>query len=471
MKDDQQQPDDRIERAIEQRLSPEEWAALQAEIVADPKLRREYVERQWLHATLRAEGDVLGRTLLDEPIPMDGNARRWPLVIAGGVIAANLMLLFSLFLRSASDDAKHVATLIKAQNCKWAASDLPTKEQSKLSAGTLALVEGMATLRFESGATVTLEAPTTIQLIDKMHCRLLEGSAVAEVPEPAHGFTIDTADLKAVDLGTRFGITAGSSGNSQVYVFEGEVNVHDLKGTELKHLTKGKVYTVDTGSTNVFQEPMRSEQIQKPDGWYSISTAFGRGKDGFVRRGNRSVSGSQPLIMVKHTDLAAGKNNERRAYLTFDVSHIGPMNAPEAVLLRSSGVQQAQLVLDPRPSGLGFAALVPDSRFSVYGVTDESLDSWAEGGLQWETAPAATDAGLIDRQVRKLAEFSIPRGGAADLITVGSADLAQFIREDTNGLATFIIVRETGETDQQGLVHAFASKEHPYGKPPTLRMK
>jgi len=49
--------------------------------------------------------------------------------------------------------------------------------------------------------------------------------------------------------------------------------------------------------------------------------------------------------------------------------------------------------------------------------------------------------------------------------------LAEFVRADTNGLVTLMIVRETGETDPSGLVHAFASKEHPTARPPTLRVR
>ena len=72
---------------------------------------------------------------------------------------------------------------------------------------------------------MTIEAPTKLQVRDAMHCRLIEGTVTAEVPEPAHGFTIDTADLKVKDLGTRFGLTTGATGNSQVRVFQGEVEV------------------------------------------------------------------------------------------------------------------------------------------------------------------------------------------------------------------------------------------------------
>src|SRR6266700_3687234 len=142
--------------------------------------------------------------------------------------------------------------------------------------------------------------------------------------------------------------------------------------------------------------------------------------------------------MVKHTELEASHKNERRSLVTFDVSQIPAAKAGEA-----------QIVLDPVPSGFGFSALVPDSRFAIYGITDESLDDWNEKDMRWATLPACTDEGPNPNQTQRLAEFWIPRGGS------GGA----------------IIVRETGESDPNGLAHGFASKEHPTARPPTLRIK
>ena len=85
------------------------------------------------------------------------------------------------------------------------------------------------------------------------------------------------------------------------------------------------------------------------------------------------------------------------------------------------------------------------------------------GTLIDETPPAD--------HARKLAEFAIPRGGSGNPLTIRGDGIAAFLRADTNGLATFLIVRETGESDPSGLVHAFASKEHPTARPPTLRVR
>jgi len=353
-----------------------------------------------------------------------------------------------------------VAVLEQADNCRWAASDLPTKAQSALKPGTLALAEGMATLRFHNGARVTMEAPTTLEILDGMHCRLHEGSVVAEVPEPAHGFTIETADIHVVDLGTRFGLTSSRLGDSQVRVFDGEVEVVGLSGG-VRRLREGRGLNVPTGSTAAGQEPARARVLENADGWTSVSTGFGRGKDGSARRGDGlGPQGKGPLLLVKHTELAAGLNNERRAVLTFDLSQTA-----------HGGVAEVELVLETEPSGLGFSALVPDSHFAFYGVEDESLDFWDEAGLLWDTVPGCDDGGPIAGKTRRLGEFEIARGAGRGALTVRGDALAEFVRADGNGLVTFLLVRESGESDPSGLVHAFASKEHPGARPPTLRFK
>ncbi len=454
--------DDRIDRALEGLLSAAELEALKADVIRDPVLRADYVDRLWLHSTLRAERETLVKILDEAPVADEKVVRRWPLALWAAAIAACVTLAACVFLFGKGTFFRRpVATLVQADNCKWAGSDLPTAVDSKLGIGTLKLVQGIATLKFKSGATVTMEAPTTLKILTAMHCRLVEGTLTAEVPEPAHGFTIDTPDIKVVDLGTRFGVTAGSTGNSQVRVFKGEVEIGGLADGKTKHLTEGKGLHVGSGPTVLGQEPTRGQQVQEEDGWTSIPTSFGQGKDGYARRGDYGgPMGQHPLIIVKHTDLDPGRKNERRAVITFDIS--------QAAIAK---INEAQLVLDPEPSGFGFSSLVPDSEFAVYGLTDETLDTWDEKKMRWSSLPGCTDEGPNPAMTRKLAEFWIPRGGTGGPITVRSPELAAFIRTKTDGLASFLIVRETGETDPSGLAHAFASKEHPTGRPPTLRLK
>ena len=454
--------EDRIQRAIEGLLSEAEMDALKRDVIADADLRAAYAEQVWLHSSLRAEREALPGLFEEAPVAEEKIVRRWPVAAWAAAIAAGVTLLATIFL-SGKGTLFHrpVATLVQAENCKWAGSDLPTAVNSKLGTGRLVLVEGIATLKFKNGATVTMEAPTTLEILTAMHCRLIEGTLTAEVPEPAHGFTVDTPDIKVVDLGTKFGVTAAATGNSQVRVFQGEVEIGGMKDGKTKRITEGKGLHVGSGNTTLGQEPTHGQLVQESGGWTAIPTSFGRGKDGYARRGDDGAHfGMQPLLIVKHTDIAAGRKNERRAIVTFDVSQVA-----------TATVAEAQIVLDPVPSGFGFSTLVPDSRFAVYGVTDESLDAWDEKQMSWASLPGCNDDGPNLNQVRKLAEFWIPRGGSAGPLTVRGDAIADFLHSDTNGLVTFLIVRETGETDPSGLAHGFASKEHPTARPPTLRLK
>lgn len=459
---------DRIDRALSGLLSEAELAALRADVSRSPALRAAYVEHSWLDSLLRAERDHLPQllpqtTALAAPaLPATRRVRARTIAIFSALTlaaAAAIALAFTLGTRRNPAAPAPFATLTQAANTRWAPSSLPTVEGSRLARGSLALTEGIATVTFRNGATLTLEAPTTLELVDGLHTRLVEGSITAHVPPAAHGFRVETSDLNVVDLGTRFGVTASSIGNTHVFVFDGEVKLDSPAGIELRRLTAGKSYHFRSGALAASAvEPSRLQPLERIDGWTSISTSFGRGKDAFVRRGN-TITEPQPLLMVKHSDLPLSYKNERRAFLTFDLEDVRP-----------AAIAEAELVLDPEPSGFGFSTMVLDARFAIYGLIDESRDAWAEDALTWETSPVAGDDLDLTR-LRRLAQFDIPRGASAAPITIRSPALAEFLRSDTNGLATLVLVRETGETEPSGLVHAFASKEHPTARPPTLRVR
>lgn len=454
-------PRDRVDLAVEGLLSEAEWTDFQAATVADPNLLSDYARKVWLHQALRAAGPELQTLLETSPAPTRYLARASLLRGALALAACLAVAVATFFWGRHASERPSAAVLLSADNCKWGGSDLPTAPQSLLAPGTLSLLEGMATIAFNSGALVTLEAPSRLQILDAMRCRLLEGALTAEVPAPAHGFTVVTPDLEVIDRGTRFGVTASAVGNSQVRVFEGAVDVAGLVEGGLKRLTEGRGLHVNKGTTMAGQEPVQGVHTQGPDGWLAIPTSSGRGKDAYTRRGDLNAPlGSQPLLMVKHSELSDSWRNERRAILSFDISQTTP-----------SAIQEAELLLDPVPSGMGFSSLVPDSRFALYALVDESLDDWQENQILWATTPGCSDTGPRPDQTRRVAEFWIPRGGRSGLIAMGGAALSEFLRTDSNGIVSFLLVRETAESDPNGLAHGFASKEHPSARPPTLRLK
>ncbi len=443
-----------IDRSFDGQLSDAEARQLEEAIIGDPELRRAYVEQRWLHAELLATSEELPDLLKDKP------KADFPRVV-GWLSAAAAIAFFAstVYLINTGESEPTVATLIEAENCRWSGSELPTAEGAKLGAGRLALTEGMATIRFDSGATVTLEAPTTLDIASSMRARLIEGSVVADVPESAHGFTIDTADTEVIDLGTRFGVTTTDLGSAHVFVFEGEVEVNQGENPQTKLITEGQSIrigeeTVSPAKSGGGEIARHASLVAPGKDWVAITTDTGRGKDAYFRMTHGESFGADPLIMVKETDLSNA--NRRKAALTFDLKRL-PLTR----------VTDAKLSLKIESSGLGFSSLVPDSEFALYGVRDSAMDKWDEHGVTWETAEPF-DVSANPDAYEPLATFTIHKGSPNGVVEMQTDALTHFIASHPDDLLTFVLVRVTGENNQQGLVHAFASKEHPTSPAPTL---
>lgn len=482
MKANQDAERERFSRYGLDRMSAEEMAAFEADLRADAGLRRSFADWLNVEGALRVEAEALfggevAREASPVATPVFGGAWRWAAALAllAGGSGLGWWLRPVPESRSAGNPAGEaetvaVATLADTRASKWGSGTLPTEEGARLRPGRLELVEGLATVRFDSGATVTIEAPSTLQIENAERCRLVRGAAVAWVPDGAEGFQIQTEDALLTDYGTRFGVTANEDGRSEVLVLEGEVGVtHRQAGSAEQRLGTGEILRYDAagllegpGGDGETPRPAAGE-APLPAGWMALTTAEGSGADTCVRQGDSGGPfGRSPLLMVKHSSAHPG--NRRKAWLAFDLAGLGGRR-----------VAAAELALSIEPSGLGYASVVPDATFRVYGLADETADaSWDEGSLLWNGAPAnRMDDGFSVEAARTvpLGEFVVEQGVSSGIRLVGGESLADFLNADRNGVVTLILVRLTDETDRHGLVHAFASREHPTAMAPTLRLK
>ncbi len=460
----------------------QDGAATEAEsLEIHTRLKNEPAVRDWLaqavllEAELRFDGETLGEIEKDAPV-MKPKVWRWSGLKWSHAAAAALAAALSWSVWGGAKKAPApVATLVKAQSCKWGNSALPTLEGSALVPGTLELVEGLATLRFKSGAEVVMEAPVSFEIVSAMEARVRRGTVVAEVPPSAKGFTIQTPETTVVDFGTKFGVSAGDDGKCLVHVLEGLVEVN-RKGEDKVKALRGGERADYGGFTQAMLNPDADRQQAEPgrwmpaaamadlgDGWQVITTAFGRGKDSWIQSNlSQVVTGRETYLRVKHTTLDS--KLERKSYLAFDLSKL------------SGPVAEAELVLHLEPSDLGYGSLVPDATFEVYGLTDESEDEWPEDALNWSSAPAHSTApehhsAPDSRRAHSLGQFKVEQGRQVGTVTLATPELVEFLRQDSNGLVTLIICRTTDETARNGLVHAFASKENGRSAPPMLRVR
>lgn len=107
--------------------------------------------------------------------------------------------------------------------------------------GEYELKKGLVHLRFTQGADMILAGPARFIVNDAQHVRLVSGKARIVAPSTAKGFTVATKSVNYIDLGTEFGLRVEPEGTSDLYVFDGQVNVADPRsGKVLSEVVEGE---------------------------------------------------------------------------------------------------------------------------------------------------------------------------------------------------------------------------------------
>ena len=107
--------------------------------------------------------------------------------------------------------------------------------------GEYELLGGIVHLRFAQGADMILAGPARFRVTDAQNVQLLVGKARVIAPSTAKGFTIATRAANYIDLGTEFGLRVDPDGASDLYVFDGQVNIADPRsGKVLSEVFEGK---------------------------------------------------------------------------------------------------------------------------------------------------------------------------------------------------------------------------------------
>jgi ferric-dicitrate binding protein FerR (iron transport regulator) len=437
--------------------------ALNQILNSSAEARREYREMMDLHASLHLEYTGGGAA---ESMPGRSSNRpakghpTWHLGWAAAAAAAVALLAVLLPKTGETTSTASFATLQSAHSARWGSSDLATAEGTRLGTGTLRLEEGLAVILFDSGAEVSLEAPVELEIIDAMQCHIAHGTAVAQVPEQATGFRIGTPSAMVIDHGTRFSVCVDpDSGDTRTQVFEGLVELENPKSGDVVMLRTGQRASIEGHTTGPVKNGLderfsssTSEPLPGGPGWRLIKTF----KDAYI--GYHLESDSDELLYVKHG--LDGFN--RKAYLGFDLSG-----------LNAAQIESARLLLQFEPTGLGLASHVPDATFAVYGFIEPN-HPWNEITLNRHNAPAnvlKTGAELVSEEVRKLGSFVVPQGVQRGRFGIDSDRLADYLREHAGSEVTLIIVRETAETANTGLVHGIASHRHPELPAPKLAIR
>lgn len=209
---------DLIDQSLNETIGEDDLRALEQRLLEDPVSRLYYLKSTNLHASLRRRFSVKQNP---ENILSFTNSffttRRVLLAVA-----ASLVLFFGIFsLWVPSRSVGEVAQVVGAYRDNGVAYEIGEAVEP----GSISISRGLLRLDFSNGARVTLEGPAEMEVFNESRIVLRRGLVTATIPESAVGFVVDTISAHVVDLGTSFGVSVGKGGQTEVCVFDGEVEV------------------------------------------------------------------------------------------------------------------------------------------------------------------------------------------------------------------------------------------------------
>lgn len=218
-----------IDGYILESLDREQTTALNRHLAASREARVEFLVRLRIHADLAkvfSDVDEYSYKPID-PVKTEtqSDSNRilsWQFVAAAIVVCSLTALAFKM---RADDDwpRQGVATLVASIDADWGEASAP--ENRTLPNGSYKLDSGTIDLLFADGARVSLSGPADFRLVDPRHIHLTSGNLVAHIPEQALGFIVTSPESEVVDLGTEFGLSVTESGQTDVHVLDGLVEV------------------------------------------------------------------------------------------------------------------------------------------------------------------------------------------------------------------------------------------------------
>lgn len=223
---------------VDDKLSFEQSKRLAKLIQEDPKARELYLEHCRMHATLAWEHGVLGDMSFPEEVETESAIvafpfwRRWarPLTLAASaalIASIAWLTLVPQIRKSVWNSGEAVGSVIQKAGGQLTVEniDLALEKGDTLRPGAYQLSEGLTQFVLTNDVEVLVEAPAQFRIESALRVELMQGRLSANVPPKGHGFTVITPNAEIVDFGTEFGVEVGSEKQSEVHVFEGEVEV------------------------------------------------------------------------------------------------------------------------------------------------------------------------------------------------------------------------------------------------------
>ena len=225
-------------RHLDNDLSPEEFAEFEQQLAASADARAVYLELANLHSLLGLELESRTSAQLRSVGVVDvtriiRRQRMRSMRIAAMAAAAVIVISMAglrFFMAANRPPAISFETAPSTTYTLTHKRKVDPSERMTMRQGSrLRLSKGTVELKFASGVRSIVTAPSDIRLLEDDRLLMHQGTAWFHVPAQAAGFTVETRDLRVVDLGTEFGVRAKPGSLAEVHVFDGRVRVEVLR--------------------------------------------------------------------------------------------------------------------------------------------------------------------------------------------------------------------------------------------------
>jgi len=253
-------------------LSTADREALERELLASDEARRFFVSYLELHAGLAwqfrgadCELPVVSETGLGEMNPSETpptsvavSAPRpwsWRFSSTAAVVTAMLAAVMVAWFwpREAplevAMNAKPVFAVVR-ETLRGSWSDgREVRVSESVGKGPWGIENGLVSLVTDVGVELLVEGPARAEWLGQQRLRLTSGSVVVRMPKGQSGFVVELPQMRVTDLGTEFGTSVATNGESRVQVFEGQVRAESLYVPEQKELHAGETLLCSSDGT------------------------------------------------------------------------------------------------------------------------------------------------------------------------------------------------------------------------------
>jgi len=191
---------------------------------------------------------------------------------------------------------------------------------------------------------------------------------------------------------------------------------------------------------------------------YAVDSSQGNGADTYVRGGTFAGDNFDAAPQLLVNNAGGDLSQASKAYIRFDLTQIPGWD----------GVgHNSMLQLPFMDTGTGTTPPTMAWNFALYALRDGPAELFDPATLNWNNAPAndtGSASGVGDGAVTILQPFVIYGNGFGG-IQISSPVVDQLLTDDTNGVVTFVVARDTAAAPGADYVHAIAAPQEAFTGP------